>query len=240
MKSYRDVLYKDYSSNFGDLKDYEETSQWSVYDRIYPDLLPASESPKIADMGCGKGEWLRWLKGKGFKDLVGFDHAVEDIPEDGHEGIQFRSANILAMTPETGADFDLVHAKDVAEHLDQNELVDFLHSSRAILKSGGKIVLLTFNAQSPLSNITRYGDFTHEIGLTPTSARQLLRACGYKDVEVKGCFHASKGLSGSLRILLGTLTLLPIEFWAFLRHGGKPKFFSGLFAPDLVISGVSK
>ena len=189
------------------------------------------------DLGCGKGEWLAWLRMKGLASLWGVDCSPGDlaIARAQNPGIEFVQDGISEALQREPSRFDLLHAKDLIEHLKPDELFAFLDACSSALKPGGQLWLLTFNAQSPLAGATRYGDFSHEIGLTPTSIRQVLTAAGFEVVSIRGV-HVCPGTAGGVarkaiwRIFGGIARLL-----LRARHGGAAPAGIDAFtaAPDL-------
>jgi len=99
------------------------------------------------------------------------------------QGVKLQQRPVLDHLVDRPSAYDLIHGKDVAEHMTKDEFLRFLQLARASLKPGGQLWLMSFNAQAPLASATRYGDFTHEIGLTPRSLAQCLRACGYDHLQ---------------------------------------------------------
>jgi cyclopropane fatty-acyl-phospholipid synthase-like methyltransferase len=221
MRSYRDVLYTDYSSHFGEAKAFDEgRSHFPLYDQVYA-AFDVPRHARILDAGCGKGEWLGWLKARGYSELVGVDGSASDlgIAAQWLGSATMIHADLMQHLESTTAAYDVVHAKDVIEHLTKDEVIRFLFAARQSLKPGGQLWLQTFNAQAPLAAATRYGDFTHEGGLTPQSLSQCLRACGFKSVRVRGVHYCSSSIGGRIRRLLS----LPVHAMAGLilrlRHG---------------------
>lgn len=222
MSGYRDVLYAGYSANFGDLKVFDRgVSQYPLYDQVYAGFNPPLDA-HILDVGCGKGEWLGWLVKRGYRQLTGVDGSVSDLAQARSwlTDVELKESDLLQHLESTRAAYDVIHAKDVIEHLTKEELIHFLKSSRRALKPGGSIWLQTFNAQAPLASATRYGDFTHEIGLTPQSLAQCLRACGFDDVRVSGVHYCSSSMGGRLRRLLSMPVHAVARLILRLRHGG--------------------
>lgn len=220
MSSYRDVLYRDYSAAFGGQKALDVAQQVEQYEAIY-DRLPPNPNAVIADLGCGKGEWLGWMATKGFSQLVGVDISAADLvlARQGDAARTWVESDVITFLEGQGAAFDLLHAKDIIEHFTKDEFVRFLTAARGALRPGGELWLLTFNAQSPLSTATRYGDFTHEIGLTPASMAQCLRACGFAKVSVQGHHYCSSARSGRVRALLGRVVYRLARLLIKIRHG---------------------
>ncbi|NNE91500.1 MAG: methyltransferase domain-containing protein [Verrucomicrobiales bacterium] len=232
---YRDRLYANYSSNFGERKSFDPTVQFAVYEKIYRNL-PKNTASKIGDLGCGKGEWLAWLHEKGFSELTGIDVAASEVDFTSEKDIRMVNGDILEKLAETEGKFDLLHAKDVLEHLTKNEAVDFLDACHKALRPGGELWILTYNAQSPLSNATRHGDFTHELGVTPVSLGQLLQATGFEVTEVGGYFPRTGSVRGAIRAGLFWIVEKFASLILKLRHGvihGDPAIDTNTAKPDL-------
>lgn len=222
MSSYRDILYRDYSASFGGQKVLDAGVQHAQYAATYDSHLPADRGITIADLGCGKGEWLGWMASNGFSKLTGVDLSTSDlaIARQGNPSRNWVEENVITFLESQNSTFDLLHAKDIVEHFTKDEFIRFLAAAQAALRPGGQLWLLTFNAQSPLSAATRYGDFTHEIGLTPASMAQCLRACGFVQISVQGHHYCSPSRSGKIRGLLGRLVYRLSRLLLKVRHGG--------------------
>lgn len=219
--NYRDRLYSNYSANFGDAKAFDPGLQFRQFEVCYRHRLPQSVS-MIGDLGCGKGEWLAWLKTKGFENLWGVDRSPSDVAiARGHSGeIEVVEADILSALRNNPGRFDLLHTKDVVEHLKPDELFEFLDACRFALKPGGSLWLLTYNAQSPFANVTRYADFTHEIGLTPSSMGQVLSAAGFAVDQIEGIHICPNTATGWARRTLWAACTPIFRLLIKARHGG--------------------
>lgn len=223
MSSYRDILYRDYSASFGGQKALDAGVQHAQYAATYDNHLPADRGIAIADLGCGKGEWLEWMASNGFSKLTGVDLSPSDlaIARQGNPSRTWVEENVITFLESKSNAFDLLHAKDIVEHFTKDEFIRFLAAAQAALRPGGELWLLTFNAQSPLSAATRYGDFTHEIGLTPASMAQCLRACGFGQISVQGFHYCSQSRGGKVRRVLGGIVFRLARLLLKIRHGGK-------------------
>ena len=220
-RDYRLRLYEAYSANFGEGKRFDPGVQFRQYETCYGSMLPGVNSA-VGDLGCGKGEWLAWLQTQGFGNLWGADWSAEDaaIARSHSPGISIEEGDILRKLRENRGRFDLLHAKDVIEHLRPDELFEFLDACRFALKPGGALWLLTYNAQSPFANVTRYGDFTHEIGLTPSSMGQVLSAAGFTVERVNGIHVCPPTPGGIARKLLWKMLTPFFRLVIKARHGG--------------------
>jgi SAM-dependent methyltransferase len=220
MSSYRDILYRNYSASFEGQKALHANMQHAQYEATYAHL-PSDRSSSIVDLGCGKGEWMAWISSKGFTQLTGVDLSPSDlaIARQNAPDRKWVEENVITFLESHDAAFDLLHAKDIIEHFTKDEFIRFLSAAKNALKPGGELWMLTFNAQSPMSSATRYGDFTHEIGLTPASMAQCLRACGFMSVLVRGGHYCSGSVGGRLRRLLGRLFFGFASLLLRVRHG---------------------
>lgn len=232
----RDRLYKAYSANFGAAKPADPAIQFRQYEISYHGLVP-SASTVAGDLGCGKGEWLAWLRTKGLTALWGVDRSPGDLAmaRAQNPGIEFVEDGISEALRTQPGRFDLLHAKDLIEHLKPDELFAFLDACSSALKPGGQLWLLTFNAQSPLASATRYGDFSHEIGLTPTSMRQVLTAAGFEVVSIRGVHICPATAGGFVRKWIWRIFGGFARVLLRARHGGAAPAGIDAFtaAPDL-------
>jgi len=91
---------------------------------------------RILDIGCSTGELLDYAKARG-AETCGTDFSAacgEIVRQKGHR--------FAAALPELGAErFDVVTAFDVIEHI--YDLPGFLANVARVLKSGGKLIILT-------------------------------------------------------------------------------------------------
>ena len=154
--SYRDILYANYSASFGEGKAFDPAVQFAQYEAVYG--RPTMDSGAvILDVGCGKGEWLAWMKQQGFTRLAGVDGSASDL---GHsqswlQDVELHQGDAHSFLRARAGTFDLIHGKDVAEHMTKDEFISFLQLAHQALRPGGQLWLMTFNAQAPLASATR-------------------------------------------------------------------------------------
>lgn len=237
MPHYRDVLYQSYSSSFGDAKDYDPALAFRMYEQSY-DLSSLRKSGRIADIGCGKCEWLSWLQTKGFTELQGFDISQSELAHARGISVECGDALSVLRRAEWRGRFSLIHAKDLIEHLTKQETIDFLAAAYEALQEGGRVWISTFNAQGIFSGATRYGDFTHESGFTPSSMAQVLRASGFEIEAVQGTHHCPKTWGGFGRKWIWRCAAFFGGLILRARHGGHREASVDTFsvAPDLFAS----
>lgn len=150
--------------------------------------LPADRQAKILDLGPGKGEFLELLRDLGYQQIHALDLSPEvvDYCNQLIPGSTTLTENPTAFFQSQRGQYDLVSAAHVLEHVPKDELIALLEAIRGALRPGGKLLIEVPNGDAPLANITRYGDFTHEIAFSERSLRQVMAIAGFSSVIVHG------------------------------------------------------
>jgi 2-polyprenyl-3-methyl-5-hydroxy-6-metoxy-1,4-benzoquinol methylase len=152
----------------------------------YSSDLPTSKAAAILDVGCGAGHFLAWLRERGFTGGRGIDLSENSVAHCRHHGLAAEvvgdSSQFLAAHAQA---FDLIAMNDVIEHFPYEEVVGILSNARAALKPGGTLLVKTINMANAGGLYLRYADFTHRVGFTETSLRQVLVAAGFGTVTVE-------------------------------------------------------
>lgn len=232
--NYRHRLYAHYAEHFHRENPGVTARTESIFAQVYGERLPEDRSAAILDVGSGTGAWLSWMERMGYSNLQGVDPAAvvlsppRSITISRDDGIRFLRAH--------PGKFDVIHARDVIEHLTKDEALEFCEAALAALRPKGQLWLLTFNAQAPFSNATRWGDFTHELGLTPSSAHQLLHAAGYTTIHVCGIHSTSRSVKGRIRGAVYLMLDAMARMWLRLRDGTDRGQQFSTCLPDLFIS----
>ena len=93
--------------------------------------------------------------------------------------------NFIKENPDS---FDVILFNDVIEHLTKDECIDMLLCMKDALRKGGVVITKTVNCSNPFTfGSGRYIDFTHELGFTEMSLKQLFNALEYSSINVYGC-----------------------------------------------------
>lgn len=215
---YREILYSDYSAHFNRVERPDNDAfAFAMFDTLYPSRPPASA--QVVDLASGKGAWLRWMKSKGSVALTGVDLCAEDLEKTGIPEATLLREDLFAFLRRTEKSYDLIHAKDVIEHMTKDEVVDFLTLCRQRLLPGGELWISTFNALAPMAAQTWRGDFTHEMAFTPGSLKQVMRACGFPEVRTVCCHPVPPTLKGQLRKFLMIPISAACRLITCLRYG---------------------
>jgi predicted TPR repeat methyltransferase len=185
-------LYENYfSSHAQKASSLEDTlnSRQYYFEYYLKSFLPTEKNTKILDLGCGYGIMLACLKNLGYPDFIGIDSSTEAINllRSTHLKDKVIEANIidfLKQSVEQKETWDVVLAIDILEHFNKDELVEVLLLLKQLITPSGRLVIKIPNMQSPLlSGGIVFGDFTHEIYVTPDSLSQVLQACGFNDIS---------------------------------------------------------
>jgi 2-polyprenyl-3-methyl-5-hydroxy-6-metoxy-1,4-benzoquinol methylase len=181
---YRNILYSSYNQIYSSINSSKLTddvvAQWS---KAYSHFLPKNLNAKIADIGCGTGLFLSFLKTKGYRNLTGVDGSASQVEIAKNKGLKVVQGDAEIFIKDN-RNIDLITIFDVVEHFHKDEFIHFLVNAKNSLSENGSILIRTINAASLYGGESRYIDYTHETSFTETSLRQVLGACGFKDIQI--------------------------------------------------------
>jgi len=143
---------------------------------------------RILEVGFGNGESLRYLSKLGYTDLHGWDISADCVARAAAQGIpgSLRHVDGVAELHTGPAEaFDVIIAKDLLEHLPRESVVPFTSGLFRALKPGGVFLARLPNMANPLAVMLRYDDFTHTLGFTENSLRQVFALGGFPRESVR-------------------------------------------------------
>ena len=190
MANSRQKLFDQFlTSGFGQVNETEAEGikkTASVYDWNYKKFIPQDKNIRILDIGCGLGQFLYWLKENGYNNFLGVDVSQQmvDFCQKNISDKVEKISSIIEFLRDKNEQFDIIVMNDVIEHLEKGEIVDDLESIKAALKVGGKVIVKTNNAAAITGPRIRYEDFTHELGFTEYSLKQIFNVAGYSEVNI--------------------------------------------------------
>jgi 2-polyprenyl-3-methyl-5-hydroxy-6-metoxy-1,4-benzoquinol methylase len=222
--NYKDELFKSYvTTHTGKRKgviDLKKLHYSSIaFRQHFKKFLPEKKTAKVADLGCGTGALVWWLHQEGFYNATGIDVSIEQVDQARSMGIDNISLENVFEFIDKETNFDLLFARDLIEHFENQTLYDFLIKCNSALSTQGKLVLQIPNAESPYFGRIRYGDFTHELAFTSSSITQLLAATGFTKINVYPWRPVIVGLKSFLRYILWRLMEALLKLPVFVESG---------------------
>lgn len=146
--------------------------------------LPAVDAPAL-DLGCGRGEWLRWLQERGIR-AHGVDGNPVMVAHCIERGLSVTHADLLSYLQSLPAQSQrLVTSFHVIEHLPFDVLFVMLREIHRVLVPGAWMILETPNPENVLvGSHTFYHDFSHKAPITPTSIEFLAQYQGFVSTRI--------------------------------------------------------
>ena len=193
-REWRNRIYDSYISNIfkeAHVLQGEMELQYKYYRKNYGKYLPADRNARILELGTGMGHFYYFLRKSGYLKYEGVDLSKENIAyvkNNINPKCRIYRMDICEFLRRADREkYDVVVMNDVIEHLTKDEIFEVLDGVREVLKKDGVFLIKTLNMANPMvSTAGRYIVIDHEIGFTETSIREVLRACGYKNISVVG------------------------------------------------------
>ena len=140
----------------------------------------------IAELGCGRGEFLELLRDAGL-EARGVDDNAEMVSVCRERGLAVEEGDLLAYLKDLDEEsMGGIFAAQVVEHLPPPVLREALTASYRALRKDGRIVLETVNTRSVVALVESfYRDLSHQKPLHPETLDFLLRSCGFRDVSIE-------------------------------------------------------
>ncbi|MEJ6021936.1 class I SAM-dependent methyltransferase [Ramlibacter sp. PS4R-6] len=164
------------------LESYFRGSEGDVGQRLaaYREWVDAMPPGRVADLGCGRGEWLALLAQWG-RGGVGVDSNAVVAAELRAKGLQVEEADAVRwLQGQPEASFAGVTAFHLVEHLPFGVLLRLLMEAHRVLAPGGSLVLETPNPENvDVATRSFWLDPTHQRPLPVELLELALRYCGF-------------------------------------------------------------
>jgi len=170
-------------------------SSLDYYDKYLRQHLKLSDDKKILELGCGIGGFLYFLKKNGCENFLGVDNSEEQLSIcKKYVTTKVVNEDVLSFLKNHNHKYDLIVLLDLIEHLGKDKIIQFIELLYKTLNVNGRILLRTPNMGSLFGLRSRYIDFTHEVGFTEESIKQIFRQSAFSNVEVYNTYIGSKRL----------------------------------------------
>ena len=126
---------------------YYMNNKWE-FEQALSDILP---SYRVLEIGCGAGNFLRKLKNKGLRQIMGIDLNENTLNEAKRKGSDVCNTSVEELAKYESQSFDAVCSFQVLEHV--RDPRSFLNASTELLKPGGKLIIGIPNSEGFLKEI---------------------------------------------------------------------------------------
>jgi len=173
-----------------DLESERSINKWLSNNYLYfkksiPKFVDSFENKKILELGCGIGGFLYYLKRESINDYIGVDNSQEQLMIcKKYVTDKIVNDDVVDFLRKNKIKYDLIILYDLIEHFEQGHIMEFITLIYSALNVKGKILLRTPNMSIPLGLHNRYIDFTHKIGFTEQSIKQLFSEFDFSNIEV--------------------------------------------------------
>ncbi|MFI5180277.1 MAG: methyltransferase domain-containing protein [Thermoanaerobaculia bacterium] len=138
----------------------------------------------VADLGCGRGEFLEALKAAGIP-AVGCDANPVMAARAKKKGLKVEKADLFEwLGAQRKGSLGGITAYQVVEHLPPARIYELVELSAAKLAPGGILLFETVNPESAYAMKWFWMDLTHVRPVPAPSLSRLLSACGFRDVRI--------------------------------------------------------
>ena len=160
-------------------------SEAEIRARQQADTLRFRGAPgPVADLGCGRGEFLEALKAAGLPG-IGCDANPVMAARAKEKGLDVDRADLFDwLSARKDSSLGGVTAFQVVEHLSPARLFDLVELVARKLAPGGRVLFETVNPESVYAMRWFWMDLTHVRPVPAPSLAQLLSGCGFREVTV--------------------------------------------------------
>lgn len=145
--------------------------------------LPKKIDAKCLDMPCGYGNFLYFLRSKGYVDIRGYDLDESQVELAKLLGLPAFVGDVFEVLA-TEEKYDLISSFDFIEHVSKDDALRFLGLCRSRLIENGLLILRAPCADGPFGAHDANNDITHEWSMTSNVLKTILEMSGFSKVEI--------------------------------------------------------
>ncbi len=186
--NYRESYYKYQTKARGLLNASTLESHFKKLEKWYwarlKHYLPKHTNASCIDIPCGYGNFLYFLRSRGYKNICGYDLDESQVKLANLLDLPAETKNIFDVLTESKDTYDLISSFDFIEHLSKDDALKFLALCRNNLNENGVLILRTPCADGPFGSHDANNDITHEWSMTSNVLKTILEMCGFSNVEI--------------------------------------------------------
>jgi SAM-dependent methyltransferase len=170
------------------------------YEDNYRRLLPQDLDAPILDLGCGQGDFVRYLRALGYRNVTGVDRDPDAIAAlRGVPGVIAKTAVATAEEIEQHpGGWALIIAKQMLYYFDRRDAPSFVAALGLALAPDGQLIVEVFNGALLSSRFTELKDPGILTAYTENGVRRLLEQNGFIVEHLFGASSRRNGLKGAL------------------------------------------
>ena len=150
-----------------------------ISDKQQEYLKLVAPKSRVLDIGCGRGEFLSLLKGKGI-NAEGIDLSEEMIKICHQQGLNVFREDALSLLNSTEHKYGTIIAAQVVEHMDYPTIIEMIKLAYDKLEEGGVLILETPNPTTVATHIGGfYSDPTHLHFIHPYTLKFICEQAGF-------------------------------------------------------------
>lgn len=223
----------DYATHYAEYHRTDEAyfERWHQQNKAYLGrIVGADREMPILDVGCGFGLLVNALQRIGYRKVAGIDVDESQIKVAASHGLPCQLVSTEEQSEFFGAHREthrVITLFDVLEHVPVDRQITFLATLRQSLVQGGRLIIQTPNASSPIAGHMRFIDHTHTSSFTCDSLRYILRSAGFASVDLSEAedeMSAPAGFSEPMRLARKTAARAARLLWRIIYIGefGRP------------------
>jgi len=159
------------------------------YDSEFLAFSGADPGMSVLEVGCGTGIFSRYLRYKGFADVVCLDLDENLAPVladlDPYQ-VVFDDAETYVKSVLGKRTFDMIVLHDVLEHVPLDKACSMFRAFDEVLAPGGRIVVRVPNLSSPWGGRIFYGNFDHVTPYSPDRIKEFAGMVAFRVVKIDG------------------------------------------------------
>lgn len=146
--------------------------------------LPKNKDARCLDIPCGYGNFLYFLRAKGYRNIAGFDLDENQIILARMLELPATKGDVFEVLAKSKDQFDLISSLDFIEHLSKDDALRFIEACRNKLCEGGILILRAPCADGPFGAHDAWNDLTHQWGMTSNVLQTILELSGFVKVQI--------------------------------------------------------